>query len=81
MIRSLPILGALLSSLPLTIAQNDSQPSNLQLPDVLTADYITSLGNNSLFLRWRPTYHFISPAGWMNVSLLLHWNVGADDTV
>ena len=23
-------------------------------------------GNNSLFLRWRPQYHFLAPAGHMN---------------
>lgn len=39
---------------------------NAQLPAVLTADIIAGLGNNTLFNRWRSTYHFISPAGWMN---------------
>lgn len=24
------------------------------------------MGNNSLFTRWRPTSHFLAPAGWMN---------------
>ena len=32
----------------------------------LTAHEINSMGNNSLFTRWRPTSHFIAPAGWMN---------------
>ncbi|KAF2096546.1 Arabinanase/levansucrase/invertase [Rhizodiscina lignyota] len=32
----------------------------------LTADGIASMGNNSLFTRWRPVAHFIAPAGWMN---------------
>ncbi|KAI8939766.1 hypothetical protein NX059_003509 [Plenodomus lindquistii] len=36
------------------------------LPAVLTADIIEGLGNNSLFNRWRQTYHFIAPAGWLN---------------
>ncbi|ORY15821.1 sucrose-6-phosphate hydrolase [Clohesyomyces aquaticus] len=27
---------------------------------------IESMGNNSLFTRWRPVSHFIAPAGWMN---------------
>jgi beta-fructofuranosidase len=72
MIRSRHILSVLLGSLPFAIAQNNSQPAGPPLPDVLTADYIATLGNNSLFLRWRPTYHFISPAGWMNVGLALH---------
>lgn len=46
-------------------AQNDSASD---LPAVLTTDIIDGLGNNSLFTRWRPTYHFIAPAGWLNVS-------------
>lgn len=33
----------------------------------LTAETIQVLGNNSLFTRWRPTSHFIAPAGWLNV--------------
>ncbi|CAK3965269.1 glycoside hydrolase family 32 [Lecanosticta acicola] len=33
---------------------------------VLTADSISSMGNNSLYTRWRPQSHFIAPAGWMN---------------
>ncbi|KAF2459601.1 glycosyl hydrolase-like proteins family 32 superfamily [Lineolata rhizophorae] len=32
----------------------------------LTADMIESMGNNSLFTRWRPISHFMAPAGWMN---------------
>ncbi|KAF2218426.1 glycosyl hydrolase [Elsinoe ampelina] len=32
----------------------------------LTTDMIENMGNNSLFTRWRPTSHFIAPAGWMN---------------
>ena len=64
MIRSLSLLGVVLGAISHAKAQNSSE---LQLPAVLTADYIEALGNNSLFLRWRPSYHFISPAGWMNV--------------
>jgi beta-fructofuranosidase len=60
---SLAVLSFVLGSIPSTTAQN----STSQLPDVLTADIIQNLGNNTLFNRWRPTYHFISPAGWMNV--------------
>ncbi|KAF2839524.1 glycoside hydrolase family 32 protein [Patellaria atrata CBS 101060] len=33
---------------------------------VLTAESISAMGNNSLFTRWRPIYHFQAPAGWMN---------------
>jgi sucrose-6-phosphate hydrolase SacC (GH32 family) len=27
---------------------------------------ISDFGNNTLFLRWRPTFHFLAPAGHMN---------------
>jgi beta-fructofuranosidase len=60
---SLAVLSFVLGSVPSVTAQN----SSTQLPDVLTADIVQSLGNNTLFNRWRPTYHFIAPAGWMNV--------------
>jgi beta-fructofuranosidase len=60
---SLAVLSFVLGSVPSATAQN----STTQLPDVLTADIVESLGNNTLFNRWRPTYHFIAPAGWMNV--------------
>lgn len=35
----------------------------------LTAEGIEKMGNNSLFTmaRWRPSSHFLAPAGWMNV--------------
>lgn len=33
---------------------------------MLTADEVRSMGNNSLFTRWRPYSHFNAPAGWMN---------------
>ncbi|THV86902.1 glycosyl hydrolase-like proteins family 32 superfamily [Aureobasidium pullulans] len=36
------------------------------LGQALTADMIDSMGNNTLFTRWRPQNHFIAPAGWMN---------------
>jgi beta-fructofuranosidase len=69
MIWSLPLLGFVLGSLPLGDAQSSSgNNTGSQLPAVLNSTYIQTLGNNSLFLRWRPSYHFISPAGWMNVS-------------
>ncbi|KAF2177417.1 glycoside hydrolase family 32 protein [Zopfia rhizophila CBS 207.26] len=32
----------------------------------LDTSMIKSMGNNSLFTRWRPVSHFIAPAGWMN---------------
>ncbi|KAJ5690694.1 hypothetical protein N7462_005086 [Penicillium macrosclerotiorum] len=34
--------------------------------ETLTVEMIEKLGNNSLFTRWRPTSHFLAPAGWMN---------------
>ncbi|KAJ5632148.1 hypothetical protein N7490_008487 [Penicillium lividum] len=36
--------------------------------ETLTADGIEKMGNNSLFTlaRWRPSSHFLAPAGWMN---------------
>ncbi|GAB7357282.1 hypothetical protein MBLNU459_g8251t1 [Dothideomycetes sp. NU459] len=36
------------------------------LAQTLTSSMIETMGNNSLFTRWRPTSHFIAPAGWMN---------------
>ncbi|KAK5005779.1 hypothetical protein LTR28_007294 [Elasticomyces elasticus] len=36
------------------------------LAQTLTTSMIEGMGNNSLFTRWRPTSHFIAPAGWMN---------------
>lgn len=36
------------------------------LGQTLTASMIESMGNNSLFTRWRPTSHIIAPAGWQN---------------
>ncbi|KAF2857053.1 glycoside hydrolase family 32 protein [Piedraia hortae CBS 480.64] len=32
----------------------------------LTTDDVRSMGNNSLFTRWRPISHFMAPSGWMN---------------
>ncbi|KAL5116832.1 hypothetical protein ACEQ8H_005313 [Pleosporales sp. CAS-2024a] len=62
MTRLLSLLSVTLVALGAS-AQNSSEA---QLPAVLTSEYIESLGNNSLFLRWRPSFHFIAPAGWMN---------------
>jgi beta-fructofuranosidase len=76
MLRTIPLLSFVLGALPFGNAQGYSQSSNIQLPNVLTADYINSLGNNSLFLRWRPTFHFIAPAGWMNVRLAINCSNG-----
>lgn len=56
---AIPLFSLALGAFPSAMAQD-------ALPDVLTAEIIDSLGNNTLFNRWRPTYHFISPAGWLN---------------
>ena len=64
MFWSIPVLTLALAYPPSARAQNDTAS---ELPAILTTDIIEGLGNNSLFTRWRPTYHFISPAGWMNV--------------
>lgn len=68
MLWSTSLLSLVLGALPYSRAQYSS---GSQLPFALTSDYIHTLGNNSLFTRWRPTYHFISPAGWMNVRIPL----------
>ncbi|KAF3004814.1 hypothetical protein E8E13_003602 [Curvularia kusanoi] len=64
---SIAVLSYVLGS---ALAQSSTSGNNATTPslgpDVLTADMISSMGNNTLFNRWRPTYHFISPAGWMN---------------
>ncbi|KAF2798252.1 glycoside hydrolase family 32 protein [Melanomma pulvis-pyrius CBS 109.77] len=60
MLWSIPVLGFMLGALPSINAQNSTSLENLD------ASVIQSLGNNTLFTRWRPTSHFIAPAGWMN---------------
>lgn len=62
MLRKYPALSFLLSAIHGSHAQNSST-----LPAVLNAEMLASLGNNTLFNRWRPTSHFLAPAGWMNV--------------
>ncbi|KAK4999718.1 hypothetical protein LTR66_001314, partial [Elasticomyces elasticus] len=55
MLRPTMLASALLAaSAPFALAQT------------LTTSMIEGMGNNSLFTRWRPTSHFIAPAGWMN---------------
>ncbi|KNG52623.1 glycoside hydrolase family 32 protein [Stemphylium lycopersici] len=58
MFRSTPLLSLALGTLSSTYAQ--------ELPAVLTEEIIEGLGNNTLFTRWRPNYHFSAPAGWLN---------------
>lgn len=64
MLRTLPALGLALSAIQGISAQDETT-----LPAVLDAGTIASLGNNSIFTRWRPISHFSAPAGWMNVRL------------
>ncbi|KAF2121804.1 glycosyl hydrolase [Lophiotrema nucula] len=54
MVSKLSLLGVALGVCSRTAAQN------------LDASMIESMGNNSLFTRWRPVSHFNAPAGWMN---------------
>ncbi|KAF2007732.1 glycoside hydrolase family 32 protein [Amniculicola lignicola CBS 123094] len=60
MLWAVSMLSVLLASLKTTNAQNTT------IPAVLDASMIESMGNNSLFMKWRPTSRFIAPAGWMN---------------
>jgi hypothetical protein len=55
-------LVAALASLPMALAS----PTARQSCSVLTENEVSSMGNNSLFTRWRPYSHFNAPAGWMN---------------
>jgi beta-fructofuranosidase len=34
--------------------------------DALTIPDLATAANNSLFEKWRPTYHFIGPNSWQN---------------
>lgn len=58
MFRSTPLVSLALGTLSSVYAQ--------ELPAVLTEEIIEGLGNNTLFTRWRPNYHFSAPAGWLN---------------
>ncbi len=49
------------STLYMSLALASIGYAQSSLPAVLTEDIIAGLGNNSLFTRWRPTYHFIAP--------------------
>ena len=60
MLWAIQVLGFMLSTIPNSRAQSSSNLDNLD------ASMIESLGNNTLFTRWRPVSHFIAPAGWMN---------------
>ena len=63
--KSLSSAAAVLAVLPLTLA-GPQHYGRSQSCTALTADEISSMGNNSLFTRWRPYSHFNAPAGWMN---------------
>ena len=68
MMKSLTSLGAaLLAASPVALAQ-DSYGSNggESQCSSIDADEIRSMGNNTLFTRWRPYSHVNAPAGWLN---------------
>lgn len=71
MLWSLSALGFMLGALPSTRANYTNGTAELENLDAAT---IESLGNNTLFTRWRPTSHFMAPAGWMNVSNSILWS-------
>ncbi len=56
------LAAALAACLSTTLASPTARASC----DVLTAHEVRSMGNNSLFTRWRPYSHVNAPAGWMN---------------
>ena len=49
-----------------SIALTGAMAATAALGQTLTASMIESMGNNTLFTRWRPQNHFIAPAGWQN---------------
>ncbi|KAJ0158767.1 Levanase [Colletotrichum tanaceti] len=40
--------------------------SDPAVPGVITPEYLATAGNSSLFTRWRPRSHYLSPHSWMN---------------
>ena len=61
--RVLPTAIAAFAALPAISAKPTSYGGSC---DRLTAKEVRSMGNNTLFTRWRPYSHFNAPAGWMN---------------
>lgn len=41
----------------------------VEAQDIDPAADLNAFANNTLFNRWRPRFHFLAPAGWMNVRL------------
>ncbi|GJC81526.1 levanase [Colletotrichum liriopes] len=41
-------------------------PASATVPATLTPEYLATAGNSSLFTRWRPRSHYLSPHSWMN---------------
>lgn len=58
------VLSGLLSAV--RVHGSDNQDTEHQGCSSLAADEIRSMGNNSLFTRWRPQSHVNAPAGWLN---------------
>ncbi|KAK2005853.1 beta-fructofuranosidase [Colletotrichum eremochloae] len=40
--------------------------ASANVPATITTEYLASAGNNSLFTRWRPRSHYLSPHSFMN---------------
>ncbi|KAF8470757.1 hypothetical protein BDZ91DRAFT_549742 [Kalaharituber pfeilii] len=59
------------ASLPPLMSVHDGHASTVgrRADAGLSNDYFEALGNNTLFDKWRPRYHFMAPAGWMNVCI------------
>nr|WEI57583.1 putative GH32 family protein [Macrotrachela quadricornifera] len=49
-----------------SINLNSISLNTLKLPEDLSQVNLSTLPDNSLFIKWRPTYHFASPNSWMN---------------
>ncbi|GJD02323.1 Sucrose-6-phosphate hydrolase [Colletotrichum higginsianum IMI 349063] len=41
-------------------------PASATVPAAITPEYLATAGNSSLFTRWRPRSHYLSPHSWMN---------------
>lgn len=67
-IREVAELGVMKSGIALSVALAGVVPVWGQS---LTVEMMEKMGNNSLFTRWRPSSHFLAPAGWMNVRRFL----------
>lgn len=67
MMKTFAFGAAILAGLPTSLAQDgyEDNGKNSQCASI-NADEIRSMGNSSLFTRWRPYSHVNAPAGWLN---------------